>query len=141
MVRMMKDILPPSQRRKAYIVFAVVVFALGAIGTGFDAAGVEFPLWLEIANRVALFTGTAFGFVAGGNTPDEPKKLEPLTAIISETDEGYFVDKSDGRSVLLSEQSLSDLVAFLNKEGLTEVVTEDDSLKDRLQERGIAASN
>lgn len=136
---MMKDILPPSQRRKAYLIFACVLFILGAIGTGFDAAGAEFPLWLDIANRVALFTGTAFGFVAGGNTPEPEPVPEPVpTALIKRVADREYVVDLEGQEINLVGYDFGDVVSFLDSDAIVEVVVVgDEALAEHLQGLGF----
>lgn len=64
----MHDILPPTARKIAYVVFAVIGVAFGATQTGFTTAEVAAPLWLTVAFQVYLYIGGAFGLVAAANT-------------------------------------------------------------------------
>lgn len=57
----------PKVRKIAYVVFAVLGVAFGAVQTGFGTAGAEAPLWLDVAFQVYLYVGGAFGLIAAQN--------------------------------------------------------------------------
>lgn len=69
---MLTDILPPEIRRVLYVVYAVGVLILGAVGlvlAGLDLTSVYY----DVAVSVWLYLGAGVGAVAAGNiTPAAP---------------------------------------------------------------------
>ena len=79
---MLKDIIPAEWRKPTYAIYAIIGFLLGAIQIGW----VPNPEWLITAFAVYAFTGTAFGFVASGNTNTEPETDDEYEPKYADTD-------------------------------------------------------
>ena len=71
------ELMSGNARKRAYVVFAIISGLIGASLAGFAAIAVTAPPALIFASAFFNFLGTAFGFVAAGNTP---------TATATETD-------------------------------------------------------
>lgn len=78
---MLTDILPPAQRRIAYVVFALLGVAVGAIQVGYGAAETSQPTWLTVALAVYAFLGGALGMTAASNTPTPQHRRDDTGAI------------------------------------------------------------
>ena len=63
----LKDILPATVRKPAYLVYALLGLTLTATVAGFAAAQADMPVWLIVAGAVYGVLGTGFGFTAAGN--------------------------------------------------------------------------
>ena len=61
------ELLTPLQRKRLYVVFAVLSGIIGATLAGFAAISVVAPVGLIFASTFFNFLGTAFGIFAAGN--------------------------------------------------------------------------
>lgn len=64
----LRNALSAGGRQKLYIAFGLGALILGATMTGYGAAAVALPVWLEVANQVFWYIGAAFGVTAASNT-------------------------------------------------------------------------
>jgi len=82
------ELMSGAARKRAYVAFAVVSGLIGASLAGFSAIAVTAPPALIFASAFFNFLGTAFGFVAAGNTTTtsaQPDSID-VTAALSEVD-------------------------------------------------------
>ena len=70
------ELLTPLQRKRLYVVFAVLSGIIGASLAGFAAISVIAPIGLIFASTFFNFLGTALGIFAAGNIA-EPSVSPP----------------------------------------------------------------
>ncbi|WP_134324723.1 hypothetical protein [Cumulibacter soli] len=63
------NVIPASQRKVVYAVFAVIGVLLGAVQVAYGAADTDQPTWLIVTWAVYGFLSGAVGATAGSNTP------------------------------------------------------------------------
>lgn len=85
---MLRNALSASGRRKLYIAFGLGALILGATMTGYAAAAVATPIWLDVTSQVFWYVGAAFGITAASNT---------------------FASSEEAEEIELEEPSLSDM--------------------------------
>lgn len=64
----LRNALSAGGRKKLYIAFGLGALILGATMTGYGAAAVAIPVWLEVTNQVFWYVAAAFGITAASNT-------------------------------------------------------------------------
>ena len=64
------ELLSPIQRKRLYIVFAIISGVIGATLAGFAAVSMVAPVGLIFASTFFNFLGTAFGIFAASNITD-----------------------------------------------------------------------
>ena len=64
------ELLSPIQRKRLYIVFAIISGVIGATLAGFAAVSMVAPVGLIFASTFFNFLGTAFGIFAASNIAD-----------------------------------------------------------------------
>ena len=74
----LRNALSAGGRKKLYIAFGLGALALGATMTGYGAAAVAIPVWLEVANQVFWYVAAAFGVTAASNTLTESEEEAEL---------------------------------------------------------------
>ena len=83
------ELMSGTARKRAYVIFAVISGVIGASLAGFAAISVTAPVALVFASAFFNFLGTAFGFVAAGNTPTttttQPDTID-VSAALAEVD-------------------------------------------------------
>mgnify|MGYP003420066934 FL=1 len=70
------ELLSPIQRKRLYIVFAIISGVIGATLAGFAAVSMVAPVGLIFASTFFNFLGTAFGIFAASNIT-EPSVSPP----------------------------------------------------------------
>ena len=63
------DLVPASQRRRVYAIFALVGLIATAVQLAFLAIDPNLPMWLNISIVVYNFLAVPFGALAASNTP------------------------------------------------------------------------
>ena len=86
--------IPAEVRKWAYIVYTLLLVALGAVQVGYGTSSAATPEWLEVAFAVLGYLGIAFGFTAVSNVGREPH------SVAAEIDEPYEYDEEDDPAVL-----------------------------------------
>jgi hypothetical protein len=66
------DLLPPTARKKAYVIFAVVSISIGGGLAGFASIALGAPDWLIFASSFVNVAGAGFGIVAASNVTSVP---------------------------------------------------------------------
>ena len=79
------ELMSGTARKRAYVAFAIISGLIGASLAGFAAIAVIAPPALIFASAFFNFLGTAFGFVAAGNTPTTTASVEPEYVDVSAT--------------------------------------------------------
>ena len=83
------ELMSGNARKRAYVVFAIISGLIGASLAGFAAIAVTAPPALIFASAFFNFLGTAFGFVAAGNTTTnatpQPDSID-VSAALAEVD-------------------------------------------------------
>ena len=91
----LRNALSAGGRKKLYIAFGLGALALGATMTGYGAAAVAIPVWLEVANQVFWYVGAAFGVTAASNTFAGSETVEELDEELALSD--VYEDSPRGR--------------------------------------------
>lgn len=95
--------IPTSVRRWAYVVYTLLLTALGAIQVGFGATSADTPDWLTVAFAVMGYLGIAFGFTAASNVHHE----DPAWAVAN-PDAAAEVPEHEDDPEILSEIEMTD---------------------------------
>ena len=70
------EILPPRQRKRAYVLYSCVAVAIAGALAGFASIAADAPPALIFASAFVNVVGAGLGLVAAGNTP-APSKETP----------------------------------------------------------------
>jgi hypothetical protein len=70
------NILPAVWRKRAYVLYALLVLGVGATQVGYASVDHEQPTWLTAALAVLAYVGGFLGFTAASNTSEASDQEE-----------------------------------------------------------------